>query len=129
MCKLFQPDWGDCMDTRKIAKEYRLSQWAQIIQARSESGKSIKEFCEGTGISKNSYFYWQRKLRKTAYEELTKTDEAPETIPDRWIRLKPAEPQYSDDGISIEINGCHINVKENTDLELLKSVCSVLRSL
>jgi putative transposase len=35
------------MDTRKMAKEYRLSQWAQIIQARKESGKSVKDFVFG----------------------------------------------------------------------------------
>jgi len=41
----------------KFTKEYGLSQWAQIIQARNESGKSIKELCEDTGKSKHAYFY------------------------------------------------------------------------
>jgi putative transposase len=118
------------MDTQKITKEYRLSQWAQIIQARNESGKSVKDFCEDAGINKNSYFYWQRKLREAACNGLTgATDESKEIVPDGWVRLSPVKPQYADDGISIEINGCHITVKGNTDLELLKSVCGVLRSL
>ena len=52
------------MNTQKIAKEYRLSQWAQIIQARKESGKSVKDFCEDAGVNRNAYFYWQRKLRE-----------------------------------------------------------------
>ena len=129
MCKLFQPDWSDCMNTQKVAKEFRLNQWSQIIKARNESGKTIKEFCADTGISKNAYFYWQRKLREVSCEELVKKDEITEIVPEGWIRLDQAKPQYADDGILIEINSCHITVNGNTDLELLKKVCSVLKSL
>jgi len=58
------------MDTRKVAAEYRLVQWAQMLGARVESGQSIKEFCRIAGISRNTYFYWQRKLRQIACERL-----------------------------------------------------------
>ena len=60
------------MDTRKIAAEYRISHWAQIIQNRIKSGLSIKAFCENAGFHENIYYYWQRKLRETACEELAK---------------------------------------------------------
>jgi hypothetical protein len=62
------------MDTRKIASEYRLAQWGQMIQARVQSGQSIKEFCASVGVSRNAYFYWQRKLREAACAELTVTN-------------------------------------------------------
>mgnify|MGYP001311844623 FL=1 len=117
------------MDTRKIATEYRLSQWAQIIQARKESGKSVKDFCEDTGISRHAYFYWQRKLREASCKDLVEAAETKEVVASGWVRLRPAEPQYADGGILIEINDCQITVKSDTDLELLKNVCSVLRSL
>jgi hypothetical protein len=58
------------MNTREIAKEYRLSHWAGIIQDRQESGLSVKTYCENAGIHTNNYFYWQRKLREAACEEL-----------------------------------------------------------
>ena len=31
------------MDTQNVTTEYRLSQWAQVIQARLDSGQSIKD--------------------------------------------------------------------------------------
>ncbi len=117
------------MDTQELAKEYRLSKWAQIIQARKESGKSVKNFCEDTGISKNTYFYWQRKLREAACKDLMGADESKELVPDGWVRLEPVKLQNADEGISIEINGCHVIVKSNTDLQLLKNICVMLRSL
>ena len=60
------------MDTKKIALEYRMSHWAQIMQNRIKSGLSIKAFCEKAGFHENIYYYWQRKLREAACEELAK---------------------------------------------------------
>ena len=60
------------MNTRYIAEEYRMSHWAGIIKERQESGLSIKEFCKNAGCHANSYYYWQRKLRDAACEELAK---------------------------------------------------------
>ena len=34
------------VNSREIAAEYRLNHWAQIMQERSESGMSIKAYCE-----------------------------------------------------------------------------------
>jgi len=58
------------MDTREVAKEYRITQWGHIIRARNESGLSIKAFCVGEGIHESVYYYWQRKLREVACERL-----------------------------------------------------------
>jgi len=58
------------LNTREIATEYRLAQWSQALQERKASGESIKTFCENKGVSKNTYFYWQRKLRETACAQL-----------------------------------------------------------
>jgi len=57
--------------TQKLTTEYRLTQWAQVMKARTDSGQSIKDFCQSAGINRNAYFYWQQKLRKAACEQLT----------------------------------------------------------
>ena len=60
------------MNTRDIAKEYRLAHWAQIMRERIESRLSVKDFCSNAGMHENTYFYWQRKLREAACEQLEK---------------------------------------------------------
>ena len=60
------------MNTRIITSEYRLSHWAQIIRERKESGLTVTAFCEKSGFHENIYYYWQRKLREAACEELSK---------------------------------------------------------
>ena len=62
------------MNTRKIAVEYRMSHWAGIMQQRAESGLSVKAFCEREGFHENIYYYWQRKLRDAASEQLAEIE-------------------------------------------------------
>jgi putative transposase len=115
------------MNTQKVAKEYRLSQWAQVIQERRNSGQSVKDFCERSGISKNTYFYWQRKLREAACAQLSVEDNPKMVAPSGWMQLS-AEPEQSiKEALDIEVSGCRITVTKETDLELLKKVCLSLR--
>lgn len=58
------------MDTRKIASEYRLSRWSQVMREREDSGLSDKAFCKEVGFHENVYYYWQRKLREAACEQM-----------------------------------------------------------
>lgn len=120
------------MNTRKITSEYRLSQWTQILQERQVSGLSIIDFCQEKGISKNTYFYWQRKLREVACTELSKnTEESVNLVPNGWVQLssRQLQPQKLKATLDIEISGFHVTVNSDTDLELLKKICYVLRSL
>ena len=114
------------INTRQIATELRLSHWAGIMRRRIDSGLSIKTFCETSDIRPNVYFYWQRKLRESAYLEMMfNTPSAPD---DCTIRdASSAAP--IEKALSIEINGCRVLASENTDTELLSKVCKVLVSL
>jgi hypothetical protein len=58
------------MKASEATKGYRLSKWASVLQARKESGLNIKRYCNSVGISEHQYYYWQRKLREAACEEL-----------------------------------------------------------
>ena len=62
------------VNTREIAAEYRLSHWAQIMRERVKRELTIRAYCKQIGICENTYFYWQRRLRKAAYEQLSKNE-------------------------------------------------------
>ena len=116
------------MDTQKFTAEYRLMKWTQIIKERQSSGQSVKDFCQGTGVSRNAYYYWLRKVRETACTELSSQAESKDIMPNGWIQLAKESP-YVEPALDIEVSGCHIKVNKETDPELIKKVCRVLRSL
>jgi putative transposase len=119
------------MDTREVAAEYRMAQWTQTIQARVQSGQSIREFCASAGISRNAYFYWQRKLREAAcIGHMTVQNRENGLVPNGWTQLAETTPATVSVGkLTVEVGGCHITATAETDLELLAKVCRALRSL
>lgn len=41
-----------------------MQQWTAIIEDRLAFGLKIDEYCEKNQLSRNSYFYWLRKIRE-----------------------------------------------------------------
>lgn len=119
------------MDTRKVTAEYRLAKWAEIIKTRQEKGQSIQEYCEAEGISRNAYFYWQRKLRETACTELARCKSAAGAglIPNGWTQIEALAPGHEEITIAIEAGGCRVNVKAGVDPNLLTTVLRALKNL
>jgi len=119
------------MDTRKIASEYRLAKWAQLMQERAATGASITAFCKRQGISRNTYFYWQRKLRQVTCEQASQSEpDALHTLPSGWAQLCIAENiEDAKSTLSIDIGGCRVTVDTDTNIDLLANVCRALMSL
>lgn len=126
------------MDTRKVAAEFRLSHWAQIMQEQKESGLGVKAFSEKAGFHENTYYYWQRKLRKMACEEISRIQhgEATSLVPAKFVEVTPREepkiptliiPQQSQ--ISIETSRMCIKADSEYPLDkLLKLLREATRS-
>ena len=121
------------VNSREIAAEYRLNHWAQIMQERSESGMSIKAYCESIGLHQNVYHYWQRKLREAA---ITVTNAQKETgtelaaqVPQGWALCETEKLQSAQGQIEIKIGKSCVIVNADTSQELLSKVCRTLMSL
>jgi len=57
------------MDTNEVAQQIRLKEWSNIIQNRIQSGMSVQDFCKSNGLSTDSFYYYQRKLRTRIIED------------------------------------------------------------
>ena len=120
------------MDTRAIASQYRLSHWAEIMRDRSTSGMSIRAYCRSAGICEKVYYYWQRKLRETACQELNSEIEKREgkaLVPSGWAVCEVEEPPPEKKALIIEIGGYRISVESDVDQELLAKTCRMLKSI
>ena len=71
----------------QIAHEVRLANWKQIIEechARPEN-QSAKQWLSERGISTKSYYYWQRKLRLQAYDQMKQSNAFPSAQGDSTV--------------------------------------------
>jgi len=88
------------MNTREAASAYRISQWSVAIQEKVASGESINDFCERVGVRRNTYFYWQRKLREAAIQNLIPTainlePAGQALVPSAWVVVSEPSPAKS----------------------------------
>lgn len=116
------------MNTREIAEEYRMSHWAGIMRERKESGQSIRAYCRQAGIHENVYYYWQKKLREAAYEELAEREALQPVAPEGWALCSaeakvPAVLEKGEtvppDQITVEVNGLRIAAGSDYPVEKL----------
>lgn len=54
------------MDTKLATKQVRLTEWAGIIKACKASGLKVDDYLRRHGISRDSYYYWLRKVKEAA---------------------------------------------------------------
>ena len=117
------------METQKVTGEYGLAQWTQLLRTRQASVQSIKDFCETAGISRNTYFYWQRKVREAACTALVRREAVNESEECAWTRIEKGQEASGGEGVVIEIGECRVKVTGETEPEVLAKVCRVLKAL
>jgi hypothetical protein len=113
--------------------EIRLRHWAELINEKNSTGKTIKEFCEYQRISTKTYYYWKRKCREAAYSHIKEIHTSPQTalVPQGFAEVtikekstKPAlpEPSASSGEIRAEVLGVLITANSGYPAEKLALV-------
>ena len=113
------------MNTKEAAIQYRLTQWAQALKEKTANGETIDEFCRRSGVSRNTYFYWQRKLREIVCEQFTEgqTNSTELSVPGfAEVKLTDTPIQQAplpSGQICVEIGDCKITADSNYPTKVL----------
>ena len=79
------------MTSKEATHLYRLQQWGEAVKDCKSSGKTVAAWCSEQGISKKTYYNWQKIVRDAACKKLTLRQEAP--LPAPVFRRKAFEPK------------------------------------
>ena len=63
----------------KITHQLRAEHWAKIMNECINSGMPKTAWCRANGISEKQFFYWQRMLRREAFEN-SRNSSLPATV-------------------------------------------------
>lgn len=58
----------------KVTHEMRLMQWTPIIRECRNSNMTVKAWCVENNVNEKQYYYWQRRVRKDAFDSLKKAE-------------------------------------------------------
>ncbi|WP_349945181.1 IS66 family insertion sequence element accessory protein TnpB [Lacrimispora sp. BS-2] len=118
------------MDTRVATTKIRIQQWIDIFQDRAQSGLKVDDYCEQHQLSRNSYYYWLRRVKEAALQSVgTKFVELEE--PEAPVSLDHTynTNNISSKSLTIQMNGAFISVNSDTSKELLTMVLGVVANV
>lgn len=58
------------MNTTKKLQQAKLDQWAVLCKEQSESGLTVKQWCEQNGYTIHTYNYWKHRLKESYVDSI-----------------------------------------------------------
>lgn len=121
-------------EARNLTKEYRLKHWSNLIRQRINSGKNVNDWCMEHGISRNSYYYWQRELKlSTTYDTnikppLAEPIDSPAIVP---LAPPPSSSSMNTSGtaIAINFNGLTLEIQEGASFDIIERTLKALKNI
>ena len=105
-----------------IKKELRHRRWQEMYETYLSSGKNVTEWCAENGISKKTFYYRLRQLRKDVIE----TAERHEIVP--ITAVTEQKNITTDSSIKIQGSGISIELPMEISPEILSAAISGLWS-
>ena len=104
-----------------IKKKLRHNKWREMYEKYLSSGKTVVEWCAENGISKKTFYYRLRQIRKDVIETVESHDIVP-------ITAVPEQQIITDASIKIQGSGISIELPVDITPEILSAAIRGLRS-
>ena len=114
------------MNSVIVSKQLRLSRGSALVKACQESGLSVKDWCEMNGITKDTYYYWKRKLKDLCLDQMDMpsfVDISGESLPQT-----PAAPTGPEASASLILPGFRIDVYEGASPAFLRKLMEAAKN-
>jgi len=104
-----------------------MEQWKKIIADCQSSGLKIDSWCEQNNISRNSYYYWLRKIREKSCQSLS-TEQIPAIAESSFAKLEFHDIQNSPhSGVVIHFPSVTVEIREGTSRHTVEAVLSAMK--
>ena len=119
------------MSRRKI-DQAKLQYWAGMIHDCQHSGLKTKEWLANHGISKDTYYYWYKKIQTICVEamEIPDTFSMPEfvslPVPAEQANVPVESDIRSNSMVTMHIGKAKIDIPETTSTEFIKKLIGAL---
>ena len=130
---------------REVKGEYRLAEWAGLVQECRHSGLNVMTWCEQKGITTNQFYKWQRKVfdalmeqqeiqihgtglqeTKVQFAELPPPEEG-EIATDRLAETPTEAVRGAAVIATLRVDNAEIDIYEGANAEVVEALCKAVR--
>lgn len=110
-----------------MSTKYTNDEWLLIFQRRTQSGLSVRKWCDSNQVSYDKYKYWEKKL-------LRKTDPKRTAYPKDFVELPQALlPPLSLDQeqpypFELSFHGLNLKIASHAELTQLAGILEILQA-
>ena len=115
------------MTSKEATHLYRLQQWGEAVKDCKSSGKTVAAWCSEQGISKKTYYNWQKQVRDAACEELTVRQQQSLTASTFAECEIPAEHNHT--AVVLHLNCGTVEIRNGADESVITGTLRALKSL
>ena len=117
------------MDEVTCAKNrIRMEQWTALIRDCKSSGMKVEAWCAANGVSRDSYYYWLRKIRKAAIEQNEPHDVPAKSTTVTFNRLElPGMVQQTQPSVTLKLPSAILEITNDISLQTLEAVLLALK--
>lgn len=105
------------MNAYEMKQQVSMQKWQQIILDQKATGMSVDAYCEKESLSRNSFYYWQRKIRDAACTalEASDTNEVAKRRDEPVFTKIELPARNTSSGITIKTTDSEINIAPDSD--------------
>ena len=114
------------MEAKELKDQANINEWVQRIRDCKSSGLSIDAWCKVNGISRGSFFYWQRKVMNRACTVLEEYEQHP-VVPasDQAVFAKveiKSKQEKLPSGISLKIGELDVHIGSDISCDQIRAL-------
>ena len=111
-----------------VKNQYRLEQWTKLIQECQSSGMRVDDWCEANGVTHHAYYYWLRKVRQAACQNLPVVNSCKE--PTTFKRLEVQSPATGTQAaVIIHLSAATLEIQNGASQQTVEAVLLALKTL
>ena len=117
------------MNIQKIDREVKLNQWTEIIRECRSSSQSVRSWCIEHDIDEKRYYYWLRKIRKQACNNIEHSVSTDVNRCEFAQIQPPAAFHQAVPTIKLHIDGIIVEISDGMSQETISYVLNRIRDI
>ena len=111
-----------------VKNQYRLEQWTRLIQDCQSSGMRVDDWCEANGVTYHAYYYWLRKVRKAACQDLSVTSKMESSAHFQQLEVQ-APTANTQAAVIIHLPSATLEIQNGATQQTVEAVLLALKSI